>query len=146
MTSINKSSLVLYTPAEMFALVSDIDSYQDFLPWCSDSRVLERGHDEMKATVEIKKGSLHRAFTTHNRHQKDKMIEIRLLDGPFKRLEGYWRFDPLGDGEACKVSLDLEFEFSNRMIGMVVGPIFSQIANTLVDAFHERAVQVYGKR
>lgn len=146
MTAIKKSALVMYSPAEMFALVSDIDAYSDFLPWCSESRVLERGQDEMKATIEIRKGSLHKSFTTHNRHQKDKMIEIRLLDGPFKHLEGFWRFERLGDGDACKVLLDLEFEFSNRMLGMMVGPIFSQIANSLVDAFHDRARQVYGKR
>ncbi len=146
MTAINTSALVMYSPAEMFALVTDIDAYADFLPWCSQSRVLERGQDEMKGMIEIKKGSLHKAFTTHNRHQKDKMIEIRLLDGPFKHLEGFWRFESLGDGNACKVLLDLEFEFSNRMLSMMVGPIFSQIANTLVDAFHERAREVYGKR
>ncbi|BAZ94073.1 ubiquinone-binding protein [Thiohalobacter sp. COW1] len=145
-TSIQRSALVPYTPAEMFALVSDIDTYADFLPWCSASRVLERpDEDQLKARVEISKGGLHKAFTTHNRHQQDKCIEMRLVEGPFKRLEGFWQFDPMGE-TACKVSLDLEFEFANRMLSMMVGPVFNQIANTLVDAFHERARQVYGKR
>jgi ribosome-associated toxin RatA of RatAB toxin-antitoxin module len=144
-TSIHKSALVAYSPAEMFALVSDVESYADFLPWCRSARVVWREGDELKACLEMAKGSLQKSFTTHNRQQADKMIEIRLVDGPFKRLEGYWRFDPLGD-KACKVSLDLEFEFANRMLSMMIGPVFSQIANTLVDAFQQRAVQVYGKR
>ena len=144
-TSIHKSALVSYTPAEMFALVSDIESYAEFLPWCRSSRVLWRNDDELKACIEMAKGSLQKSFTTHNRHQVDKMIEMRLIEGPFRRLEGFWRFDALGAG-ACKVSLDLEFEFANRMLSLVVGPVFSQIANTLVDAFQQRAVQVYGKR
>ena len=144
-TSIHKSALVAYTPAEMFALVSDIEAYPQFLPWCSTARVLWRGEDELKASIEMAKGSLQKSFTTHNRHQHNKMIEMRLIEGPFKRLEGFWRFDPLGD-RACKVSLDLEFEFASRMLDLMVGPVFSQIANTLVDAFQQRAVQVYGKR
>lgn len=144
-TSIHKSALVAYTPAEMFALVSDIEAYPQFLPWCTAARVLWRDGDELKASIEMAKGSLQKSFTTHNRQQNDKMIEMRLVDGPFKRLEGYWRFDPLGD-RACKVSLDLEFEFATRMLSLMIGPMFSQIANTLVDAFQQRAVQIYGKR
>ncbi|WJW76449.1 type II toxin-antitoxin system RatA family toxin [Thiohalobacter sp. IOR34] len=144
-TSIRRSALVPYTPEEMFALVSDIESYPRFLPWCRSARVLERKDDEVRATIEIAKGSLHKAFTTLNREQPGKMIEMRLVEGPFRRLEGFWRFDPLGEA-ACKVSLDLEFDFENRMLAMVIGPVFSQIADSLVDAFHQRAVEVYGKR
>ena len=144
-TSIHKSALVPYTPAEMFALVNDVASYPKFLPWCRGSGILWQGEDELKACIDMAKGSMHRSFTTHNRYQADKMIEIRLVEGPFQRLDGYWRFDPLGE-TACKVTLDLEFEFASRMLSMVVGPVFSQIANTLVDAFQQRAVQVYGKR
>lgn len=144
-TSIHKSALVAYTPAEMFALVSDIGAYPEFLPWCRSARVVWREGDELKASIEMAKGSLQKTFTTHNREQRNKMIEIRLVDGPFKRLEGFWRFDPLGE-QACKVSLDLEFEFSSRMLGIMIGPVFSQIANTLVDSFQQRATQVYGKR
>ena len=144
-TSINKSALVAYTPAEMFALVNDIESYPGFLPWCRSARVIWREGDELKACIEMAKGSVQKAFTTHNRQQPNKMIEIRLVEGPFKQLEGFWRFDPLGE-QACKVSLDMEFEFANRMLDMLIGPIFSQIANTLVDSFQQRAVDVYGKR
>jgi len=128
----------------MFALVNDIASYSDFLPWCRSSEIIEQQEEELRATIEIAHGSLHKSFTTKNRLQQDKMIEMRLEQGPFKHLEGFWRFDVLGE-RACKVSLDLDFEFSNRLIGMAMGPIFSQIANNLVDAFSKRAVDVYGK-
>ena len=113
-------------------------------PWCRSSKVLSQDEDEQRATIEIAHGSLGKSFTTCNRLQKNKMIEMRLEQGPFRHLEGFWRFDTLGE-RACKVSLDLDFEFSNKLVGMAMGPIFSQIANTLVDAFSKRAVEVYGK-
>lgn len=143
MTSINKSALVPYSPAQMFALVDGIEAYPEFLPWCKSTRILSRSEDEVRATIELSKGGVEKAFTTCNRNQKNKMIEMRLIEGPFKRLEGFWRFDALGD-DGCKVSLDLEFEFASRILGMVVGPVFSQIANSLVDSFQQRAVDVYG--
>ncbi|TCK18694.1 ribosome-associated toxin RatA of RatAB toxin-antitoxin module [Thiogranum longum] len=143
MTVINKSALVPYSPAQMFALVDDIEAYPEFLPWCKRARVLSRTEDEVRATIELSKGGVEKAFTTCNRIQKNKMIQMRLVEGPFKRLDGFWRFDPLGE-EGCKVSLDLEFEFASRMLSMVVGPVFSQVANSLVDSFQQRAVDVYG--
>ncbi|MCW8828909.1 MAG: type II toxin-antitoxin system RatA family toxin [Gammaproteobacteria bacterium] len=144
MTTISKNALVPYSAREMFKLVNDIESYERFLPWCRSSEVLSQNEDEVRATIEIAHGSLHKSFTTCNRLQTNKMIEMRLEQGPFKHLEGFWRFDVLGE-RACKVSLDLDFEFSNKLIGMAMGPIFSQIANNLVDAFSKRAVEVYGK-
>ncbi len=134
-----------YSPAEMFALVDDIDAYPEFLPGCRRTQVLSRSADEVRATIELSKGGVEKAFTTCNRIQRNKMIEVRLVEGPFKRLNGFWRFDPLGE-QACKVSLDLEFEFASRVLSMVVGPVFHQIANSLVDSFLKRAVEVYGKR
>ncbi|HXH04080.1 MAG TPA: type II toxin-antitoxin system RatA family toxin [Candidatus Competibacteraceae bacterium] len=145
MATVSKSALVPYQAAEMYRLVNDIESYPRFLPWCRATRVLSRDEDEIRASIEIYKGGINRWFTTRNRLQPDKMIEIRLLDGPFRRLEGYWHFQALGES-ACKVSLNLEFEFSNPVLRMAVGPVFSQITNTLVDAFCKRAVDVYGRR
>lgn len=144
MTTINKTALVAYSAAQMYALVNDIKSYPDFLPWCRSTNILSQDDDEIRATIEIAHGSLNKSFTTCNRLQRDKMVEMRLEQGPFKRLEGFWRFDIL-DEQACKISLDLEFEFKNRLVGMAMGPIFSQIANSMVDAFSKRAVVVYGK-
>ena len=145
MATVKKSALVLYSASEMYALVSDIEAYPQFLPWCRSTQILSRAEDEVRATIEMVKGGVHKSFTTSNRMQKHKMIDIRLLEGPFKRLEGYWRFEPLRV-DACKVSLDMEFEFSSALLRKVIEPVFKQIANTLVDAFCQRAVEVYGRR
>ena len=115
MTTINKSALVPYSAAEMFALVDDIDAYPEFLPGCRRTSVLSRSGDEVRATIELSKGGVEKAFTTCNRAQQNKMIEVRLIEGPFKHLNGFWRFDPLGEA-GCKVSLDLEFEFASRLL------------------------------
>lgn len=145
MATVKKSALVLYSAAEMYALVEDIEAYPRFLPWCRSTQVLSRNEDEVRATIEMVKGGVHKSFTTCNRMQNHKMIDIRLLEGPFKRLEGYWRFEPLR-ADASKVSLDMEFEFASSLLRMAVEPVFKQIANSLVDAFCKRAVDLYGRR
>ena len=143
MAKVSKSALVAYSAADMYVLVNDIESYPRFLPWCRSAQILSRNQDEIRATIEIAKGSLSKSFTTCNRLQPGKMIEIRLLDGPFRHLEGFWQFHTLRE-DACKVSLDLEFEFANPLLRMTIGPIFSQITDTMVDAFCQRASEVYG--
>ena len=145
MATVNKSALVLYSAAEMYALVDDIESYPRFLPWCRSTQVLSRNPDEVRARVEMHKSGVHKSFTTCNRLQPGKMIEIRLLEGPFLRLEGFWRFQSLRS-DACKVSLDLEFEFSSQWLQLAIGPVFKQITSSLVEAFCKRAVELYGKR
>lgn len=144
MTTVSKSALVPYAASDMYALVDDVESYPQFLPWCSGARVLSRTDDEVRAVLELARGNMRKSFTTCNRLQKNKMIELRLLEGPFRHLEGFWRFTPLSDS-TCKVSLDMDFEFSNKLSGLIFGPLFNQIANTLVDAFCKRALDVYGK-
>jgi ribosome-associated toxin RatA of RatAB toxin-antitoxin module len=129
----------------MYALVDDIEAYPQFLPWCRSTRILSRNENEVRATIEMVKGGIHKSFTTCNRMQKHKIIDIRLLEGPFKRLEGYWRFEPLRR-DASKVSLDMEFEFASSLLRVAVEPIFKQITNSLVDAFCKRAVDLYGQR
>jgi len=143
--TVKKSALVLYSTAEMYALVSDIEAYPQFLPWCRSTQVLSRNENEVRATIEMAKGGVHKSFTTCNRMQKHKMIGMRLLEGPFKRLEGYWRFEALR-ADASKVSLDMEFEFANYLLRVAIEPVFKQIANSLVDAFCSRAADLYGKR
>jgi ribosome-associated toxin RatA of RatAB toxin-antitoxin module len=143
--TISKSALVPYSAGEMFALVNDIEAYPQFLPWCRSARVHSRDPDEVRATIELARGGLQKSFTTCNRLQKDKMIEMRLVEGPFRHLDGFWRFDSLREN-ASKVSLDIDFEFSSRLLGLALGPVFTQIVNTLVDSFQRRAVEVYGRR
>ena len=146
MALIERSALVHYSPAELYALVNDVASYPEFLPWCRSAEVLEANADEMTASVEIAKGMLNRSFTTHNKLNPPQSIELSLVNGPFRKLHGCWRFDALKTENACKVSLRLEFEFENAMLSLAAGPIFTQIGNSLVDAFCRRAVEVYGER
>jgi len=143
-TCINKTALIPYSAAKMYDLVADVDSYQHFLPWCGGSKILSQTDDEVQGQVRIQHMGMDKTFTTLNRMQKNKMIEMKLIDGPFKQLQGFWRFDSL-DENACKISLDLEFEFSNKIMSLAFGPIFSQIANSMVDAFCKRAIAVYGQ-
>lgn len=143
MPEISRSALVPYTPQQMYALVDGINTYPDFLPWCSSAQELSRSEDSVKACVEIAKGSVKKSFTTLNTMQPGAVIEMSLIDGPFKHLHGYWRFEELKPG-ACKVSLDLTFEFSNKLMAFAIGSVFNQVANTLVDSFVERARAVYG--
>lgn len=145
METVERSALVSYTPAEMFALVSDIKSYSQFLPWCSGTEILATEPDVVTARIDFSVSGVVRSFTTCNRYQPDKMIEMHLVDGPFSHLQGCWQFDPLGD-IGCKTSLFLRYEFSSRMLGLVVGPVFNHIANSMVDSFHQQAGVVYGAR
>ncbi len=142
---VSRMALMPYSAGEMYDLVDNIEAYPEFLPWCKSATVLSRSDDEVRANLALSRGGINKSFTTCNRLQRNKIIEMRLVEGPFNHLEGFWRFDNLGE-QACKVSLDLEFEFSSRLLGLTVGPVFNQIASTLVDSFCERAVEVYGKR
>ncbi len=143
MTTVKKSRTVSYSCEQMYHLVNDIEHYAEFLPYCSESIVHHRDEDEVQATLIIGAAGMSKSFTTRNRLQMNKMIEIRLVDGPFSHLEGFWRFDETEAG--CTVSFDLEFEFAGRMISMMLGPVFEQITDKMVDAFCDRAEVVYAK-
>lgn len=143
MTHINKSRMVSFTCKEMYELVNDLERYHEFLPYFSECIVHHRDRDEVQATLVISAAGFSKSFTTRNRLQENKMIELRLIDGPFSHLEGYWRFDELEDG--CMISFDLEFDFAAPMVAMVLGPVFEQVTNKMVDAFCDRAKILYGK-
>ena len=143
MKKIQKSALVTYTPEQMFLLVDDIDAYAAFLPWCSNSKVVERSSDVVKGHLEISYSQLNKSFITRNINTPHSQIEMQLVEGPFKHLTGLWMFTPLGD-DGCKIELNMEFEFTSKLLDMTVGPVFGKLANSLVDAFTERAMQIYG--
>jgi ribosome-associated toxin RatA of RatAB toxin-antitoxin module len=140
---VEKSALVPFSAAAMFALVSDMERYPEFLPWCSGSRLLSRSGEELCGEIEVSRLGVTQRFSTCNRLHPPNRMELRLREGPFHRLEGAWEFTPLRE-DACKVALRLEFEFSGRLIDKAFGAVFSQIANSLVDAFCKRAYEVYG--
>lgn len=142
MSTVNKSALVQYSAAQMFDLVNDIGAYPQFLPWCRSARIVRRGENDLDASIEIAKGRVRKTFTTRNLLHYPDRIELRLLDGPFSRLQGEWQFHALRP-DACKVALHLDFEFSNALLRAAFGPIFNHIADTMVDSFCKRARQVY---
>ena len=146
MKSVHKSVLIWHSAHEMFTLVSDVPRYPEFLPWCSEGRVLEHTADGMVASIGMAFGGLRKHFTTRNTHQADRRIHLQLVDGPFSQLEGTWSFTPIGDGSqrACKVDFQLNYGFSSTTLAALVGPVFDKIAANLVDAFVKRADQVYG--
>jgi ribosome-associated toxin RatA of RatAB toxin-antitoxin module len=143
MPTVKRSRTVSYSCEQMYALVNEVENYSEFLPYCTDSKVHHRDQDEVQATLVIGAAGMSKSFTTRNRLQVNKMIEIRLVDGPFSHLEGFWRFDHVDTG--CKISFDLEFEFAGKIFSMLLGPIFDQVTDKMVDAFCDRAEVVYGK-
>lgn len=145
MHRVERSLLVPYSAAQMYALVADIASYPRFLPWCSGTDVRTQADDSVVARVDIDFRGLRTHFTTHNRQQAPQRIDMRLVDGPFRHLGGEWQFKPLGE-DACKVHLELQFQFAAGLMGRLLAPVFEGIATSMVDAFSRRAESVYGPR
>lgn len=144
MRTVNKSALVPYTAAQMYALVNDVERYPEFLPWCRDARVIGQTETEMHASLDLARGGFRKTFTTRNTLDPGRHIVIALEHGPFRHLEGHWHFEDLGP-EGSKVTLNMEFEFAGMVLDMMAGPVFHEICNSLVSAFTRRAVTLYGK-
>ncbi|MGM3191088.1 type II toxin-antitoxin system RatA family toxin [Dickeya dadantii subsp. dieffenbachiae] len=142
MPKISRSALVPFSAEQMYKLVNDVSSYPAFLPGCTGSRVLSSSRSEMTAAVDVSKAGISKTFTTRNTLIDNQCILMQLVDGPFRQLTGDWRFTPLSD-EACKVELNLDFEFKNVLIEMAFGKIFKELANNMVQAFTLRAKEVY---
>lgn len=138
MAKVNKSAIVPFSAQTMFELVADVDSYKEFLPWCGDSRKLSRTEHEVCGEITVARAGVRQTFSTCNRLEPYSRMDLKLREGPFKTLQGHWYFTELREN-ACKVGLELEFEFSGRLITMAFGAVFAQIADSLVDAFCQRA-------
>ena len=148
MKTVHKSVLIWYSAEEMFSLVVDVARYPEFLPWCDHAAVLEQDEHGMKAEIGIAFSGIRQVFKTRNEHVPGRQVKLKLVEGPFSRLDGQWKFIPLGGGgeqqRACKVELELHYGFESTTLGALVGPVFDKIAGSLVDAFVKRAEQVYG--
>ena len=142
MPSVNKSVLVPFTSAQMFALVDAVEDYPQFLPWCGGVTLHSRNADETVATLKIGYANAAHAFTTRNRKIANESMTIALVDGPFSELQGAWTFVALGD-DGCKVSFQLTYQFSNSVIEAVIGGVFEMIGATLIDRFVSRAETIY---
>ena len=146
MKNVHKSVLIWYSAEEMFALVVQVAQYPEFLPWCDHAAMLSSDANGMTAEVGIAFGGIHQKFVTRNTHVEGRQVLIKLVKGPFSKLDGTWSFTPVGDGSqrACRVDLQLNYGFDNFALSALVGPVFDRIAGSLVDAFVKRAEQVYG--
>ncbi|MGA8053936.1 MAG: type II toxin-antitoxin system RatA family toxin [Burkholderiales bacterium] len=141
MDLVERSALVAHSAERMCALVEDIESYPRFLPWCRSTHVRLRDGGRMIASLHIEYRGVRQAFTTEN-VRTGHVIAMRLVDGPFRALDGTWRFAPLGN-DACKVELLLAYQLASPMLARLIGPVFDGIANTMVDSFVLRAATVY---
>jgi ribosome-associated toxin RatA of RatAB toxin-antitoxin module len=141
MREVRRSALIAQTPQRMFALINDIESYPQFLPWCTSAHVQARSEREIIATVGVRRGALNATFTTRNELTADRRVSMGLVSGPFKTLEGEWTLTPvqLPEHPGCRVDLSMRFAFGNRLMAMVFEPLFEETAASLVDAFVARA-------
>ncbi|MBM7063047.1 type II toxin-antitoxin system RatA family toxin [Pseudomonas sp. UL073] len=142
-THIQRSALLPYPAQALFDLVNDVARYPEFLPWCSATEVLDVSETHMQARLRVAKAGLSQQFETRNELVPGQRIEMNLVEGPFTELHGIWQFKALTD-KACKISLDLSFDYAGPLVKATLGPLFNQAANTLVDAFCQRAKQLYG--
>ncbi|MBX8495992.1 type II toxin-antitoxin system RatA family toxin [Pseudomonas cichorii] len=141
-THIQRSALLPYPARFLYDLVNDVARYPEFLPWCAAAVVLEESEIHMRASLEVAKGGLSQKFVTRNVLVPGESIVMDLVEGPFSQLHGVWTFKPLGD-KACKISLDLTFDYAGSIVRATLGPLFNQAANTLVDAFCQRAKELH---
>ena len=151
MKHVKKSVLLWYSPREMYALVTAVQDYPTFLPWCERAEVPQQHADGVTARLHLQYLGLRQAFTTRNTHVDGESVVLALVDGPFSQLDGTWRFVPVPAtggpmAAACRIEFELRYDFANRALEALVSPVFDRIANTFVDSFVKRAEQVHGPR
>lgn len=145
MPVIEREATLPHSAEQMFCLVDAIDKYPEFVPACSEATILERSEDQVRASLTFARGGISKSFTTLNLRVPHRLMELRLIDGPFKMLEGIWSFTDLDSGSS-RVRLDMEFEFDSKILALMFGPVFESVANKLVDTFVKRANVVYAKK
>jgi ribosome-associated toxin RatA of RatAB toxin-antitoxin module len=145
MSEVSRSALLMYSADEMYKLVNDVHAYPEFLPGCIDAKIIAHVGDVMSASVTVSKAGIKQIFTTENSLLDGREINMNLVNGPFKYLSGGWHFLPL-DEQACKVNLDLKFEFSSKLVEVAFGRVFKELIGSMVKSFSERAKVVYGAR
>ncbi|QDF66483.1 type II toxin-antitoxin system RatA family toxin [Shewanella sp. SNU WT4] len=142
MPKLSRSALVRASALQMYELVNDVESYHEFLPGCVGGKVIEFDGKTMLASVDVAKAGIKKTFTTRNQVIPGKRIELRLENGPFKHLQGYWQFTELTD-DACKVEFELDFAFSSPLVALAFGKIFEELVGSMVQAFSQRAKVIY---
>lgn len=143
MSVVEKSVLVGHSAQQMFDLVDAVEAYPQFLPWCDEARVIHRDAMRTRASIHVNYHGIRQSFTTENTKEPPGRMTVNLVEGPFRVLDGEWRFTALAE-HGCRIDFRLHYEFSGKLLEMLVGPVFSYIANTMVDAFVARADKLYG--
>lgn len=143
MPHIERSALIAFPAADVYALVNDVKRYDEFLPWCSHAEVLSESETEVVARIDITVRGRRETLVTRNRLTPTSAIALEMVEGPFRRFEGRWRFTPVGDA-GCRVDLVVSFELANRLVGAFAAPFLNRIADRIVDAFAARAREVLG--
>jgi ribosome-associated toxin RatA of RatAB toxin-antitoxin module len=138
-----RSAIVGFTPAQMFALVDDVPRYPEFLPGCKGANAQIVSDTERVASIDIAKGNIKLAFTTRNTVQPNSSVHMQLIEGPFKHLVGHWGFSPMGE-RGARVGFRVEFEFKSRLMAVALNPLFESVCDKIVDAFVHRARNIYG--
>ena len=150
MKHVKKSVLLWYSPREMYDLVTAVEDYPSFLPWCDRAEVLARHDEGVTARLGLAYMGVRHSFTTRNEHVSGESVLVKLVDGPFSLLDGTWLFQAIGrpgsKTKACKIAFDLRYAFASTALEVVVSPVFDKVANTFVESFVKRAEQVYGAR
>ncbi len=144
MPSLERSEIVPFSPDQMYALVMDVESYPEFLSWCGHGRILSEEEDSIIAELTLQYQGIHISFVTRNRFQRNRLVEMELVRGPFRFLEGIWSFESLPE-DGTRVHLSLGFEFANRVFSFMLRPIFHQAVDTLVSDFCRRAYELHGQ-
>lgn len=137
---IRRSALVTFSPEQMFDLVIDVERYPQFLPWVSAAELHQRSERDLLASMEMQRSGVRERFTTRNEFDRPGYMTMRLVDGPFRLLEGRWTFTPIGTA-GTRVELEMRFEFANPLVSMLFGKSFEQSCGALIDAFVSRARQ-----
>lgn len=143
MEKIKRSALVHFSAQQMYQLVNNVAEYPHFVPYCKQAEIISQHGNTLEARVEVAKSGIAKSFSTRNQLTPFSQIEMTLIDGPFTELTGAWNFTPLSD-DACKIELNLSYEFSHKLASLAFAKIFHQLTESMVSAFIDRANQIYG--
>jgi ribosome-associated toxin RatA of RatAB toxin-antitoxin module len=140
---VKRSALLTYSAHSLYDIVNDVSAYPEFLPWCGGVEIHRQDSASMEATIKMKMGKLDHRFKTRNTMIPNESISMSLLEGPFSKLEGEWRFSDI-ENLGSKIEFELSFEVASPITSAIITPAFTHIANTMVDSFCSRARQLHG--
>ena len=142
MKAVNQRIVLPYSAVQMYAIVNKIEDYPNYIPWCSNTVVFSRTPHEVVASISVAKGGIHKTLTTRNALIPDQKMELNLIDDSFKNWRGLWQFTDI-DAQQSEIAFELDFDFHSKLLEMMLGPLFTHVAETMVDAFVQRAKTLY---